>query len=50
MELGVHKAFITAMSVDVFFTAPRRPWQRGTNENTNNCCANTCQRDQPVHL
>nr|WP_328290789.1 IS30 family transposase [Nocardia aurantiaca] len=35
MEMAEHQKFATAVGVEVFFAAPRSPWQWGTNENTN---------------
>ena len=34
-ELAAHKQFTVDTGVRVFFCAPRAPWQRGSNENTN---------------
>ncbi|MGY0065988.1 IS30 family transposase [Streptomyces sp. QTS137] len=34
-ELAAHKRLSAGTGVDVFFAAPRSPWQRGTIENTN---------------
>jgi transposase, IS30 family len=34
-EMSEHHAFKIATDIDVFFCDPARPWQRGTNENTN---------------
>ena len=34
-ELAAHRAFTIATNVKVYFCDPRRPWQRGSNENTN---------------
>ena len=34
-ELADHKRFSMATNVDVYFCDPQKPWQRGSNENTN---------------
>jgi len=34
-EFARHAQVATALCLAVYFAAPRRPWQRGTNENTN---------------
>ena len=34
-EMAAHKRFTLATDVQVYFCDPRRPWQRGSNENTN---------------
>lgn len=35
LKMAQHKHFTIATDVAVYFCAPRSPWQRGTNENTN---------------
>ncbi len=34
-EMAQHRSFTVATDVRVYFCDPQRPWQRGSNENTN---------------
>jgi IS30 family transposase len=34
-EVAQHERFTIATDVQVYFCDPQRPWQRGSNENTN---------------
>ena len=34
-EMADHRRFTLATDIDVYFCDPQRPWQRGSNENTN---------------
>ena len=34
-KLSVHRRFSLATDIDDYFCNPHRPWQRGSNENTN---------------
>ena len=34
-EIGDHQRFTLATDIDVYFCEPGKPWQRGSNENTN---------------
>ncbi len=43
-ELAQHAQLRINTAVAIYFCDPRSPWQRGTNENTNGCCASTFPR------
>lgn len=34
-EMAEHQELAQQLGIDVYFCDPRRPWQRGSNENTN---------------
>lgn len=34
-EFAGHRELTKSLAIDVYFAEPRKPWQRGTNENTN---------------
>jgi transposase, IS30 family len=43
-EMPEHARFTVDTRVDVYFCDPHSPWQRGSNENTNDSCASTSPR------
>jgi len=44
LEMAQHKSFTVASNVKAYFCDPQDPWQRGSNENTKDCCDNTFPR------
>ena len=43
-EMAQHTQLRGDTGLGIFFCDPHSPWQRGTNENTNVCCASTSRR------
>ncbi len=43
-EMRDWKQVAVAADIDIYFCDPHAPWQRGTSENTNGCCASTSPR------
>jgi IS30 family transposase len=46
-EMARHVATADMLGAPVNFCDSRSPWQRGTSENTNGCCAITSPRASP---
>ncbi len=44
-EMAQHVQFSIDTGVDVYFCDPKSPWQRGSNENTTDCYANTFPKE-----
>jgi IS30 family transposase len=49
-EMSAHVQFRVETGIAVFFADPQSPWQRGTNENTNDLLLSTSPRARPVAM
>jgi IS30 family transposase len=49
-EMANHAQIATATDSEIYFCAPRSPWQRGSNETPTVCCGSTSQRHRPIVL
>ncbi len=47
-EMAAHVQFTVATDMQVYFCEPRKPWQRGSNENTNGLLRQYFPKGQPL--
>jgi len=47
-EMARHRRLTRDTGVEVFFAHPHRPWERGTNENTNRLIRRYLPKGTPI--